>query len=130
MEKIWNLGNLIPKLYPNPKIKSQDAASRRKRPDGRTRRSHAPKHVASRHHKAAETRHFYSQMPRAFSRGILWSVHLGVSFWNLNLDSLSWDLDITWEASYLDPKSLLKRISSLHSPSLAFILILQVFRVV
>jgi len=47
---------LIPKLYPNPKIKSQDAASRRKRPDGRTRRSHAPKRVASRHHKAAETR--------------------------------------------------------------------------
>jgi len=53
VEKIWDLGNLIPKLYPNPKIKSQDAISRRKRPDGRTRRGHAPKRVAFGYKSAA-----------------------------------------------------------------------------
>ena len=51
--------------YPeNPQIKSQDAASRRKRPDGRTRGGHAPKRVASLHTLAAETR------PKPRFRGI------------------------------------------------------------
>ena len=54
--EIWDLGNLLPKLSQNPKIKSQDAASRRKRPDGRTRRGHAPKRAANRRHMAAKTR--------------------------------------------------------------------------
>ena len=48
--------NLLPKLYPNPKIKSQDQTSRSKRPDGRTRRGHAPKRAANRRHVAAKTR--------------------------------------------------------------------------
>ena len=47
---------MLPKLSRNPKIKSQDAASRRQRPDERTRGSHAPKRVAICHYQAAETR--------------------------------------------------------------------------
>ena len=55
-KRVWDLGNLLPKLSRNPKIKSQDAASRKKRPDRRTRGSHAPKRVAICHYQAAETR--------------------------------------------------------------------------
>ena len=54
LKEIWDLGNLLPKLSRNPKIKSQDAASRKKRPDRRTRGGHAPKRVASRHYQAAD----------------------------------------------------------------------------
>ena len=56
LKEIWDLGNLLPKLSRNPKIKSQDKTSRRQRPDGRTRGSHAPKRVAICHYQAAETR--------------------------------------------------------------------------
>ena len=58
--RIQNLGNLIIKLSRNPNIKSQDHTSRSRRPDGRTRRSHAPKRVAICHQIAAEAR----QKPR------------------------------------------------------------------
>ena len=67
--------------------------------------------------------------PRALARGFSWSVHLSVVFWKLHPGSESLDLDITWEASYLDPKSFLHEFVILNSPSLAFILIPQVFRV-
>ena len=56
LKEIWDLGNLLPKLSRNPKIKSQDQTSRRKPPDGRTRRGHAPKRAANRRHVAAKTR--------------------------------------------------------------------------
>ena len=56
--RIQNLSNLIIKLSRNPNMKSQDHTSRSRRPHGRTRRSHAPKRVASRHQNAAEPRHF------------------------------------------------------------------------
>jgi len=74
VEKIWDLGNLLPKLYLNPTIKSQDQTSRRKRPDGRTRRGHAPKRVASRHTQAAETR------PKPRFRGISIISWYGISW--------------------------------------------------
>ena len=51
---------MITKLSRNPNIKSQDHTSRSRRPDGRTRRGHAPKRVANSHSFAAETR----QKPR------------------------------------------------------------------
>ena len=37
---------------------------------------------------------------RSFSRGLLWSVHLGTSFWILHSDPRSWEFGITLEASY------------------------------
>ena len=55
---IQNLDNLIPKLHRNPNIKSQDHTSRSRHPDGRTRRSHAPKRVARSHCSAAFPRQF------------------------------------------------------------------------
>ena len=76
LKEIWDLGNLLPKLYPNQKIKSQDAASRRKSPDGRTRGGHAPKRVSSRHHKAAFPR------PKPRFRGILDESEYQFSWWS------------------------------------------------
>ena len=77
-EGIWIQGNLISKLSRKSKMKSQDPASRRKRPDGRTRRSHAPKRVASRHYQAAETR------PKPRFRG-----NLALSIYQFSWRSLS-----------------------------------------
>ena len=54
--RIQNLDNLISKLYPYPNIKSQDHTSRSRRPDGRTRRGHAPKRVARSHKNASNPR--------------------------------------------------------------------------
>ena len=55
-EGIWIKGNLISKLSRKSNMKSQDTDSRRKRPDGWTKRIHAPKHVARSHKSAAEPR--------------------------------------------------------------------------
>ena len=55
-EGIWIKGNLISKLSRKFNMKSQDADSRRKRPDGQTRGGHAPKRVARDHPRAAKTR--------------------------------------------------------------------------
>ena len=57
--------NLLPKLSRILKIEGQDAESKRRRPDGRTRGGHALKRVADGHEIATETR----QKPRF--RGLL-----------------------------------------------------------
>ena len=54
---------------------------------------------------AVELRLYSGIWPRALARGFSWSVHLVVCFWKFDPGSLSWDLDITWESSYLDFKS-------------------------
>ena len=59
MEKIWDLRNLLPKLYPNPKMKSRDSISRRINPDGRTRGCHARKRVAFGYKSAAFPRQIF-----------------------------------------------------------------------
>ena len=55
-EGIWIKGNLISKLSQKSKMKSQDGASRRKRPDERTRGGHARKRAAKDQTVAAKTR--------------------------------------------------------------------------
>ena len=59
-------------------MKSQDQTSRSRRPYGRTRRSHAPKRVASRHYQAAKTR------PKPRFRG-----NLALSIYQFSWRSLS-----------------------------------------